>query len=119
MSSEKARYAIGEFGTVHKFTGEDVPVGFSPLIEADGATLTEAGLAYCKARRIASPNAEAIRVLCDKYYSSALTEAAVAHDRTLDLMNERLDKTKAMSERLRLDWEAQDKAYKASQSEKK
>ena len=119
MGSETPRYAIGDFGTMHKFTGNDAPAGTKPLVEADGTTLTEAGIGYCKARGIASPNAEVIRVLCDKYHSSVLTEAAEAHDRTLDLMNERLDKTKAMSERLRLDWEAQDKAYKASQSAKK
>ncbi len=119
MSSETPRYAIGEFGIMHKFTGNTAPDGTKPLVEADGTTLTEAGISYCKARGIASPNAEVIRVLCDQYHSSVLTEAAIAHDRTLDLMNEKMDKTKTMSERLRLDWEAQDKAYKASQAAKK
>ena len=46
-------------------------------------------------------------------------EAAIAHDRTLDLIPERMDKTKVMSERLRLDWEAQDKAHKANAAAKK
>lgn len=119
MSSEAPRFAIGDFGTLHKFSGKDAPAGTKPLVEADGTTLTEAGVGYCKARGIASPNAEVIRVLCDQYHSSVLTEAAVAHDRTLDLIPERMDKTKVMSERLRLDWEAQDKAYKASVSAKK
>ncbi len=119
MSSEAPRYAIGEFGTIYKFTGSDAPAGTNPLVEADGTTLTEAGIGYCKARGIASPNAEVIRVLCDQYHSPVLTEAAVAHDRTLDTMTERMDKTKTMSERLRLDWEAQDKAYKANASAKK
>ena len=119
MSNEIPRFAIGDFGTVYKFTGNDVPAGMKPLVETDGTTLTKEGVDYCKARGIASPNAEVIRVLCDKYYSSALTEAAAAHDKTLELMSERLDKTKAMSERLRLDWEAQDKAYKANVSTKK
>ncbi|WP_447969767.1 hypothetical protein [Nitrospira sp. M1] len=119
MSSETPRYAIGDFGTVIKFTGSDAPSGTKPLVEADGTTMTKAGIGFCKARGIASPNAEVLRVLCDQYHSSVLTEAALAHDRTLDLMSERMDKTKIMSERLRLDWETQDKAYKANATAKK
>ncbi|MGB0911265.1 MAG: hypothetical protein ACPGYT_12960 [Nitrospirales bacterium] len=119
MSGETTRYAIGDFGTLCKFTGSDTPAGAKPLVEADGITLTEAGIGYCKARGIGSPNAEAIRVLCDQYHSPVLSEAAAAHDRTLDTMTERMDKTKTMSERLRLDWEAQDKAYKANEAAKK
>ena len=119
MSGEANRYAIGDFGTLSKFTGNDIPTGTKPLVEADGATLTEAGIGYCKARGIASPNVEVIRVLCDQFNSPVLTEAAIAHDRTLDLIPERMDKTKVMSERLRLDWEAQDKAHKANAAAKK
>ena len=119
MSSETPRYAVGDFGTLCKFTGSDAPAGTKPLVEADGTTLTEVGVSYCKARGIASPNAEVIRVWCDQYNSPVLTEAALAHDRTLDLIPERMDKTKIMSERLRVDWEAQDKAHKANASAKK
>ncbi|GJL54962.1 MAG: hypothetical protein NPIRA02_20940 [Nitrospirales bacterium] len=119
MSSETPRYAIGEFGTVYKYTGDNAPDGTKPLVEADGTTLTDTGIQFCKARGIASPNAEVLRVLCDQFQSTALTEAAVAHDRTLELMNERMEKTKSMSERLRLDWESQDKAYKANATAKK
>jgi len=119
MSSETPRYAIGDFGTIHKFTGNNAPSGTKPLVEADGTTKTESGIGFCKARGIASPNAEVLRVLCDQYQSKTLTDAAVAHDRTLELIPERMDKTKIMSERLRLDWENQDKAYKANASAKK
>ncbi|MCZ6799910.1 MAG: hypothetical protein O7F12_05420 [Nitrospirae bacterium] len=119
MSDEKIRYALGGSGQLYKFTGKDLPAGADPLIEEDGTTLTATGNQYCKTRGIGFPNAEVLRVLCDQYSSATLTMAASAHDLNLDLMPQRQDKTKEMSERLRLDWEKQDKAYKESQAAKK
>jgi hypothetical protein len=119
MSDEKIRYALGESGQLYKFTGKDIPTGGNPLVEEDGTTLTAAGTQFCKIRGIGFPNAEVLRVICDQYSSATLTMAASAHDLNLDLLPKRQEKTKAMSERLRLDWEKQDKAYKESQATKK
>jgi hypothetical protein len=119
MSNEKVRYALGESGQLYKFTGKDIPAGGDPLVEEDGTTLTAAGTQFCKTRGIGFPNAEVLRVICDQYSSATLTMAAAAHDLNLELLPQRQDKTKAMSERLRLDWEQQDKAYKENQAAKK
>ena len=71
MGSEIIRYAIGEFGVLQKFVGKDVPAGSTPLIEEDGKTLTEKGLAFCKNRGIDPPHFEVIRVLFEQYSAPA------------------------------------------------
>ena len=119
MGSEVVRYAIGEFGALSKFTGKDVPAGQTALVEEDGKTLTEKGLTFCKNRGIQSPNVEVIRVLCDQYAVPAMVQAVEAINRNAELINERYEQTKISSEKLRLDWEAQDKAYQAAEAAKK
>ena len=62
---------------------------------------------------------EAVRVLYDHYHSPAMGQAIEAQALTADLIREKQEQTKKISERLRLDWEAQDKAYKEQASAKK
>lgn len=119
MGSDIVRFAIGEFGALNKFTGKEVPAGSVPLVEEDGKTLTAKGLDYCKHRGIGAPNVEVFRVLCDQYCSPAMVHAVVATNRNAELITGRYDQTKIASEKLRLDWEAQDKAYQATEAAKK
>lgn len=119
MGSDIVRFAIGEFGALNKFIGKDVPAGHTPLVEEDGKTLTEKGVTFCKNRGISAPNVEVIRVLCDQYAAPAMVQAVVATNRNAELINERYEQTKIASEKLRVDWEAQDKAYQATEAAKK
>jgi len=58
-----------------------------------------------------------LRVLHDQYHAPAVGEAITAAALNADLMLEKQNNTKKMSERLRLDWEQQDKAFKANVAE--
>ena len=118
MGSENKRYAIGEFGKLIQFTGGKIPEGTNSLVEEDGETLTEAGKQYCKAR--ARPlHVESIRVIFAHQSGAAMVQAVEASAKNQDLREERDMQTKAMSERLKNDWAAQDKAYKASEAARK
>ena len=46
MGTEITRYAIGDFGQLHKFTGKDAPAGTVALVEEDGKSLTAKGKTY-------------------------------------------------------------------------
>ena len=118
MDSERKRYAVGDFGKLYQFQGGDIPDGATPLVEEHDDSLTAAGKSYCE-KRAKPVSIESIRVLFAQQSSSAVTEAATASVRNQEALQERSEKTKAMSERLRHDWEAQDKAYKASAAAKK
>ena len=48
-----------------------------------------------------------------------MVQAVEATNRNAELISERYEKTKVASEKLRLDWEAQDKAYQAAEAAKK
>lgn len=119
MGETPIRYAIGEFGKLHKFTGKDVPVGTLALVEEDGKTLTEKGKAYAARHSTIFPNVEIIRVQFDQYSSAHVGFAMEAHDKTLTKIPEIQELTKVVSEKLRLDWVAQDKAYQDSEKAKK
>lgn len=58
-----------------------------------------------------------LRVLHDQYQAPAVGYAIEAAALNADMMLEKQNNTKAMSERLRLDWEQQDKAFKANVAE--
>ena len=118
MESARKRYAVGNHGKLHEFQGGDVPEGATALVEEHDDSLTPAGLDYCK-KRGKDAHVETIRVLFAQQSSSAVTDAAVASVKNHDVRQARDEKTKAMSERLRHDWEAQDKAYKANEATKK
>lgn len=119
MGDEPIRYAIGNFGQLHKFTGKEAPAGTVPLVEEDGKSLTEKGMAYTARHSTIIPNVEIIRVQFDQYSSSHVGFAMEAHDKTLDKIPELQELTKVVSEKLRLDWMAQDKAYLDGEKAKK
>ena len=119
MAERHKQYAEGKSGELYGYSGKNAPEGTTALVEEDGVTLTEAGLKFCQKRGYPSPMVETIRVLYDQYHSPAVGQAIEAAARNSDLMIEKQNKTKQMSERLRLDWEAQDKAFKASAAAKK
>ncbi len=118
MGSEKVRYAIGDIGKLFAFTGDDVPAGTTPLIEENDNSLTGAGKTYCK-NRCLPLHPESIRVKFAQQSSDAVGEAAVATVRNQEIRLERDAKTKAISERLQLDWTEQDKAYQEGQKQRK
>ncbi len=118
MGSEKVRYAVGDVGKLFAFTGGDVPAGATPLIEEHDDRLTEAGKTYCTIRGH-TPHPELIRVKFAQQTSEAVSEAATATVRNQEVRLDRDAKTKAMSERLRLDWAAQDKGYQEAQKQRK
>lgn len=119
MGDEPIRYAIGDFGQLHKFTGKEAPAGTIALVEEDGITLTAKGKTYAARHSDILPNVEIIRVQFDQYSSSHVGFAMEAHDKTLDKIPELQELTKIVSEKLRLDWMAQDKAYLDGEKAKK
>jgi hypothetical protein len=119
MGTEPTRYAIGDFGQLHKFTGKDAPAGTVPLVEEDGKNLTAKGKAYAARHSEILPNVEIIRVQFDQYSSNNIGFAMEAHDKTLTKIPEMLELTKVVSEKLRHDWMAQDKAYQDTEKAKK
>lgn len=118
MESKKFRYAVGDLGKLFAFAGGEIPAGATPLIEENDDSLTEAGKAYCKLRGLAI-HPESIRVKFAQQSSDAVGEAATASVKNQEVRLDRDAKTKDMSERLRLDWAEQDKAYQEGQKQKK
>ncbi len=118
MASGSMRYALGDFGKLIEFQGKAVPEGATALVEEKDDSLTEAGKEYCQKRRRPA-SLETLRVMFAQQTSSAVTEAAVASAKNQDARPERDERTKSMSERLRHDWEAQDKAYKSAEAARK
>ncbi len=117
MGDAITRYAEGELGKLFSFTGTDVPTGTTPLTDETGEGLTAAGTKYCELRRL-NPHRESIRVQHGQQTSYAVVAAVKA-----SVLNQevRLDidaQKKAVSERLRLDWLAQDKAYQVALKER-
>lgn len=112
MAQQYKQFAEGQFGELHGYTGKDAPASTVALVEEDGKTLTAAGLKFCKQRGFPTPNVEALRVIHDQYHSPALGHAVEASIRNQEIITEKMENTKKISERLRLDWESQDKAYK-------
>ncbi|MDH3770939.1 MAG: hypothetical protein OET79_08135 [Nitrospirota bacterium] len=119
MAEQHKQYAEGKSGELYGYTGKTPPAGTTALVEEDGKTLTPAGLKFCQKRGYPSPMVETLRVIYDQYHSPAVGHAIEASALNSDLMLEKQNNTKKMSERLRLDWEAQDKAFKASVAAKK
>ncbi|MCW5782483.1 MAG: hypothetical protein KIT39_04155 [Nitrospirales bacterium] len=119
MGTEITRYAIGDFGKLHKFTGKHVPAGTEALVEEDGKSLTAKGKTYTARFSDILPNVEIIRVQFDQYSSNHIGFAMEAHDKTLTKIPEMLESTKIISEKLRHDWMAQDKAYQDTEKAKK
>jgi hypothetical protein len=119
MGTETTRYAIGDFGQLHKFTGKDAPAGTVALVEEDGKSLTAKGKAYAARHSEILPNVEIIRVQFDQYSSNHIGFAMEAHDKTLTKIPAMLETTKVISEKLRHDWMAQDKAYQDTEKAKK
>ncbi len=118
MAEQHKQYAVGQSGELYGYTG-NAPEGTTALVEDDGKTLTPAGLKFCQQRGYPSPMVETIRVIFDQYHAPAIGHAIEAAALNSDLMIEKQNNTKKMSERLRLDWEQQDKAFKASMAAKK
>ena len=118
MAQLHKQYAEGPSGELHGYTGKDAPAGTVALVEEDGKTLTEAGKKYCHTRGYPSPTVEALRVMFDQYHSPAIEHAIQAQIKNGENIRALQEKTKEYSERLRLDWEAQDKAHKANAAKK-
>ena len=110
MGDAKVRFAEGEIGKLFSFTGKEIPPGTTPLIEEDGVSLTEAGKAYCQKRKL-NPHIESIRVQHGQQTSYAVIYAAEASIKNQESRLDEDAKKNAISERLRLDWAQQDKAY--------
>ena len=110
MGSQRIRYAEGELGKLFAFSGGDVPAGTTALTEEHDESLTEAGKEYCHHHRL-NPHSESIRVQYGQQSSYAVGDAIQASIKTQETRLDRDAKAKAVSERLRLDWAAQDKAY--------
>ena len=119
MPEQHKQYAEGECGELYGYTGNEAPPGTKALVEEDGKTLTPEGIKFCEKRGYPSPMVETIRVIYDQYHSPAVGNAIEAQIRNGDLIVKRQNKTKEISERLRLDWESQDKAFKANAAAKK
>jgi len=119
MAQQNKQYTEGEFGELHGYPEIDAPAGTEGLVEKDGKTLTPAGLKFCQKRGFLTPTVEAIRVLHDQYHSPAVEEAIIAQARNAEVIKDKQEQTKKISERLRLDWETQDKAFKANVAAKK
>jgi hypothetical protein len=118
MDSGSKRYAVGDFGKLYEFQGGQVPEGTTALVEEKDESLTQAGKDYCEKRRRPA-GIETLQVMFAQQSSSAVNDAAVASVKNQDIRSQRDEKTKSMSERLRHDWEAQDKAYKAAEGARK
>ena len=119
MAARHKQYAEGKSGELHGYTGKNAPAGTTAFVEEDLTTLTTDGLKYCQRRGYPSPMVATLRVLHDQYQAPAVGKAIVAAALNADLMLEKQNNTKKMSERLRLDWEQQDKAFKANVAAKK
>ena len=117
MAEQHKQYAEGKSGELYGYTGKTPPAGTTALVEEDGTTLTAAGLKYCQRRGYSSPMVATLRVLHDQYHAPSVGEAITAAALNADLMLEKQNNTKKMSELLRLDWEQQDKAFKANVAE--
>ena len=118
MNSGCPGYAIGDFGKLVELRNGEVPSGITVLVEEHDQSLTPAGEKFCKNRAL-QPDIESIRVAYAQQSSSAMAHAADASVKNQDRRANRDEQTKAMSEKLRLDWEAQDKAYRANETAKK
>ena len=114
MAEQHKQYAAGKSGELYGYTGKQAPEGTTALVEEDGTTLTADGLKYCQRRGYSDPMVATIKVLHDQYHAPAVGQAIEASALNADMMLEKQNNTKAMSERLRLDWEQQDKAFKAN-----
>jgi hypothetical protein len=114
MAEQHKQYAEGKSGELYGYTGKTPPAGTTALVEEDGTTLTPAGLKFCQKRGYPSPMVATLQVIYDQYHSPAVGQAIEAAALNADLMLEKQNNTKKMSERLRLDWEQQDKAFKAN-----
>ena len=119
MAQHYKQFAEGAFGELHGYSGKAAPAGTVSLVEEDGKTLTAAGVKFCQQRGLGTPNVEAVRVIYDQYHSPALEHAVEAQILNATLVREQQETTKKISERLRLDWESQDKAYKEQATAKK
>lgn len=113
------QYTEGEAGQLQGHNEHAAPAGTTALVAEDGTTLTPAGVTYCQKRGLPAPSVEALRVMHDQYQAATIGQAIEAAALNADLMLERQNNTKKMSERLRLDWETQDKAFKANATAKK
>lgn len=118
MKSGSKRYALGEFGKLYEFEGGAVPEGTTALVEGKDESLTQAGKEYCQKRRRPA-SIETLRVIFAQQSSSAVGDAAIASLKNQEARPQRDERTKTMSERLKHDWEAQDKAYKAAEAARK
>lgn len=118
MGDAKIRYAEGEIGKLYGFTGGDVPPGTTPLTEEHDGSLTEAGKKYCDHRKL-NPHPETIRILFGEQSSYVISDAVKASIKNQETRVERHNQAKEISERLRLDWMAQDKAYQDAVKERK
>jgi hypothetical protein len=118
MDSGSKRYALGDLGKLYEFQGGEVPEGTTALVEEKNESLTQAGMDFCKKRRRPA-SIETLQVMFAQQTSSAVTDAVVASVKNQDTRSQRDENTKSMSERLRHDWEAQDKAYKAAEGGRK
>ncbi|NKB80292.1 MAG: hypothetical protein GKS05_00310 [Nitrospirales bacterium] len=119
MAQQYKHFSEGDFGELHGYTEKDAPAGTIALVEEDGTTLTPAGIKFCQKRGLSTPTVEAIRVLHAQYHSPALSHAVEAQALSATFVREQQEKTKRVSEELRLDWAAQDKAYKQQVAAKK
>jgi len=117
MGDAKIRYAEGELGKLYVFSGGDIPPGTKPLTEEDGS-LTEAGKAYCDHQKL-NPHSETIRTLFGQQSSYVMRDSIQASITNQETRVERHNQAKEISERLRLDWMAQDKAYQDAIKERK
>lgn len=118
MAKAHKQYAEGASGELHGYEGKEAPAGTVALVEEDGKTLTKAGQEFCRKRGYPTPTVEALRVIYDQYHSPAIEQAMEAHLKNEENIRALQEKTKQYSERLRLDWEAQDKAFKAQATKK-
>jgi len=119
MAQQHKQFAEGKSGELYGYTGKNAPPGTTPLVEEDGITLTPDGLKFCKTRGYPTPLVETLRVIHDQYQAPTVGQAIEAAALNADLMMGKQENTKKFSERLRLDWEQQDKAYKAQVAGKK
>ena len=119
MAEQHKQFSEGKSGELYGYTGENVPAGTKALVQEDGITLTPDGIQFCKRRGYPTPLVETLRVIHDQYQAPTVGQAIEAAALNADLMMEKQENTKKFSERLRLDWEEQDKAYKAQVAAKK
>lgn len=113
------QYTEGESGQLQGHNEQAVPAGTTALVAEDGTTLTPAGVTYCQKRGLPAPSVEALRVMHDQYQAATIGQAIEASALNSDLRIKKHDLTKEVSERLRLDWATQDKAFKANAAAKK